>query len=178
MIINLISKKRNYTNKKKEYCDYLHIHKHKMSAYQIEDLSIDLLEKDPDLYFLVLESLENNGFGDLLKVKLNEKLYRGWYGNHVFCLYRLVGSLAEENHVDDMGMSLPPDSFYGGRYPEGISEELGITILDKMVSLGVNIHDTDYYDNKIIDCSSEGTLTYRTGNDHFREKVREYFNRT
>ena len=137
-------------------------------------LSIDLLESDARQYLRVLDSLDNDGVPkDVIKGKLNEKLYRGWYGNHVFCLVRLVGSINDETKSE----SFTPDSFYGAGLPEGISDDLGITILDKMVSLGVNIHDTDYYNDRVID-AKEGTLTYRTGNSRFNERVKHYFNQT
>ena len=138
-------------------------------------LSIDLLERDARQYLHVLESLDNEGVPkDQIKDKLNEKLYEAWYGNHAFCLVRLVGSINDETKAE--GFS--PDSFYGASLPEGIADDLGVTILDKMVSLGVNIHDTDYYGDKIIDASKEGTLTFRTGNARFKERVKHHFNQT
>jgi len=143
-------------------------------TYQINELSIDLLEKDPGQYLHVLHWLGNMGYEDSVKKKLNEKLYRGWYGNHALCLDRLVGSINDKTK----SMSLSPDSFYGSECNEGIHEDLGITILNKMVSLGVDIHDTDYYDDNIINASREGALTYRTENNRFKEKVKEYFDQT
>lgn len=142
---------------------------------EIKDLSIDLLERDAEEYLRVLESLDNEGVPkDQIKDKLNEKLYHGWYGNHAFCLVRLVGSINDETKADDFS----PDSFYGAGLPEGLPDDLGVTIIDKMVSLGVNIHDTDYYGDTIIDASKEGTLTFRTGNERFNERVKHYFNQT
>ena len=105
---------------------------------------------------------------------MNEKLYHGWYGNHAFCLVRLVGTINDETKADDFS----PDSFYGAGLPEGLPDDLGVTILNKMVGLGVNIHDTDYYGDTIIDASKEGTLTFRTGNERFNERVKHYFNQT
>jgi hypothetical protein len=142
---------------------------------EIKDLSIHLLERDGVEYLRVLESLDNEGVSkDQIKDKLDEKLYHGWYGNHAFCLVRLVGSINDETKADDFS----PESFYGAGLPEGISDDLGVTILDKMVSLGVNIHDTDYYRDKIIDASKEGALTFRTGNERFNERVKHHFNQT
>ena len=141
----------------------------------VDHLSIDLLERDAREYLRVLESLDNEGVAkDQIKDKLNEKLYQGWYGNHAFCLDRLVGSINDETKAD----AFSPESFYGAGLPEGLPDDLGVTILDKMVSLGVNIHDTDYYRDKIIDASKEGTLTFRTGNARFKERVKHHFNQT
>jgi len=142
-------------------------------VYGIEDLSIDLLERDAREYLCVLYSLDNDGMPkDRIKEKLNEKLYRGWSGNHAFCLACLVGSINDKTKAKGSR----PESFYGARLSEGLSDDLGITILDKMVSLGVNIHDTNYYGDNIIDEFKEETLTFRTGNERFKERVSHYFN--
>ena len=159
----------------KEYLFTMHGTSTRVTVMSIDLLSIDLLERDAQQYLHVLESLDNEGVPkDQIKDKLNEKLYQGWYGNHAFCLARLVGSINDETKADDFSS----ESFYGAGLPEGLPDDLGVTILDKMVSLGVNIHDTDYYRDKIIDASKEGTLTFRTGNERFKERVKHHFNQT
>ena len=141
--------------------------------YTIDDLTIELMEQDAVKYLEVLEYLEENFSGDEIKGKLNEKLYNAWYGNHLFCLVRLVGSLNENTRNGGH----TPDSFFGSGVPDGVPEDLGITILDKIVKLEVNIHDKDYYDDNIFTVVNHTqTLTYRDkNNDKFKQKVREYF---
>ena len=141
--------------------------------YTIDDLSIDLLEKDAERYLEVLVYLEKNVSTDEIKVKLNEKPHHSWYGNHLFALTKLVGSLNEDTRSEICS----PDSFLGAGLPDGIYEDLGIAILNKIVSLGVNLKDTDYYDDTIIDCvNGTENLTYRDkNNENFKQKVREYY---
>ena len=61
--------------------------------YTIEHLSVELLEEDAEKYLEVLVYLEKNVSIDEIKVKLNEKSSMAWYGNHLFALVKLVGSL-------------------------------------------------------------------------------------
>ena len=141
--------------------------------YTIEHLSVDLLEKDAERYLRVLVYLENTVSIDEIKMKLNEKPYHSWYGNHLFALTKLVGSLNDDSKSEICS----PDDFLGAGIPDGIPEDLGITILNKIVSLGVNLKDTDYYDDTIIECiNSTDNLTYRDkNNEQFKQKVREYY---
>jgi hypothetical protein len=141
--------------------------------YNIDDLSVYLLEKDAEKYLEVLEYLEKNVSIDEIKVKLNEKPYRSWYGNHLFALTKLVGSMNDDSRSEICS----PDSFLGAGIPNGISEDLGIAILNKIVSLGVNLKDIDYYHYTIIDVVNDTiSLSYRDKNNEiFKQKVREYF---
>ena len=141
--------------------------------YTIDHLSVDLLEKDAERYLEVLVYLEKNVSTDEIKVKLNEKPADIWYGNHLFALTKLVGSLNEDTRSEICS----PDSFLGAGLPDGIYEDLGIAILNKIVSLGVNLKDTDYYDDTILDCvNGTENLTYRDkNNENFKQKVREYY---
>ena len=141
--------------------------------YTIEHLSVDLLEKDAERYLRVLVYLENTVSIDEIKMKLNEKPYHSWYGNHLFALTKLVGSLNDDSKSEICS----PDDFLGAGIPDGIPEDLGITILNKIVSLGVNLKDTDYYNDTIIECiNSTDNLTYRDkNNEQFKQKVREYY---
>jgi len=141
--------------------------------YTIEHLSLDLLEKDAEKYLEVLVYLENTFSIDEIKVKLNEKPYHAWHGNHLFALTKLVGSLND----DSRSMACSPDSFIGAGLPDGIPEDLGIAILNKIVSLGVDLKDTDYYDDTIVDVVNKTNyLSYRDkNNENFKQKVREYY---
>ena len=141
--------------------------------YTIDDLSIYLLEKDAETYLEVLIYLEKNVSIDEIKVKLNEKPYHSWYGNHLFALTQLVGSLNEDSRSEICS----PDDFLGAGLRDGIPEDLGIAILNKIVSLGVNLKDTDYYDDTIIECMNDtGNLSYRDKNNEiFKKKVREFY---
>lgn len=141
--------------------------------YTIEHLSVDLLEKDAETYLEVLVYLEKNVSIDEIKMKLNEKPYHSWYGNHLFALTKLVGSLNDDTRSEICS----PDDFLGAGLRDGIPEDLGIAILNKIVSLGVNLKDTDYYDDTIIECMNDtGNLSYRDKNNEiFKQKVREYY---
>ena len=141
--------------------------------YNIDDLSVYLLEKDAEKYLEVLEYLEKNVSLDERKVKLNENPYRSWYGNHLFALTKLVGSLNDDSRSEICS----PDSFLGAGIPNGISEDLSIAILNKIVSLGVNLKDIDYYHYTIIDVVNDTIrLSYRDKNNEiFKQKVREYY---
>ena len=141
--------------------------------YTIDDLSVYLLEKDAEKYLEVLEYLEKNVSLDEIKMKLNEKPYHSWHGNHLFALTKLVGSLNDDSKSEICS----PGSFLGAGLPDGIPEDLGIAILNKVVSLGVNLKDTDYYDDTIIECmNATGNLSYRDkNNEQFKQKVREFY---
>tara|TARA_B100000900_G_C20399529_1_gene642155 strand:- start:186 stop:638 length:453 start_codon:yes stop_codon:yes gene_type:complete len=141
--------------------------------YTIEHLSVDLLEKDAEKYLEVLVYLEKNVSIDEIKVKLNEKPYHSWYGNHLFALTKLVGSLNDDSKSEICS----PDDFLGAGLTDGIPEDLGITILNKIVSLGVDLKDTDYYDDTIVDIVNKTNyLSYRDkNNEKFKQKVREYY---
>jgi len=141
--------------------------------YTIEHLSVDLLEKDAERYLRVLVYLENTVSIDEIKMKLNEKPYHSWNGNHLFALTKLVGSLNDDSKSEICS----PDDFLGAGLTDGIPEDLGITILNKIVSLGVNLTDTDYYGDTIIDVVNDTiNLSYRDkNNENFKQKVREYY---
>ena len=127
--------------------------------YTIDDLSVNLLEKDAEKYLEVLEYLEETLSTDEIKLKLNEKPYDVWYGNHLFALTELVGSLNDNS-----------------RSRICIPEDLGISILNKIVSLGVNLTGTDYYNDTIIDIVNDTEQIYYRDkyNEKFKQKIREY----
>lgn len=141
--------------------------------YTIEHLSVDLLEKDAERYLEVLVYLEKNVSIDEIKEKLNEKPYHSWHGNHLFALTKLVGSLNDNSRSEICS----PDDFLGAGLRDGIPEDLGIAILNKIVSLGVDLKDTDYYHDTIIDVVNDtNSLSYRDkNNEQFKQKVREYY---
>ena len=141
--------------------------------YTIEHLSVDLLEKDAERYLEVLVYLEKNVSIDEIKLKLNEKPYRSWYGNHLFALTKLVGSLNDNSRSEICS----PDDFLGAGLTDGIPEDLGIAILNKIVSLGVDLKDTDYYHDTIIDVVNDTiNLSYRDkNNENFKQKARGYY---
>ena len=141
--------------------------------YTINHLSVDLLEKDAERYLEVLVYLEKNVSIDEIKMKLNEKPYHSWHGNHLFALTKLVGSLNDDSKSEICS----PDDFLGAGLPDGIPEDLGIAILNKIVSLGVDLKDTDYYRDTIIDVVNKTNyLSYRDkNNEQFKQKIREYY---
>ena len=142
-------------------------------SYTIEHLTVDLLEKDAEKYLEVLVYLEKTLSIDKIKMKLNEKPYHSWQGNHLFALTKLVGSLNDDSRSEICS----PDSFLGAGLPDGIPEDLGIAILNKIISLGVDLKDTDYYNDTIIDVVNDtDNLSYRDKNNKiFKQKIREYY---
>ena len=141
--------------------------------YTINHLSVDLLEKDAERYLEVLVYLEKKISIDEIRVKLNEKPYHSWHGNHLFALTKLVGSLNDDSKSEICS----PDDFLGAGLRDGIPEDLGIAILNKIVSLGVDLKDTDYYHDTILDVVNDiNSLSYRDkNNEQFKQKVREYY---
>ena len=136
--------------------------------YDLEDLNQILLEKNPVKYLEVLNYLSAHYPRETIRSSLDEPLYQSWFSNHVLALARLVGKHGNLNSGRH---------FYGCDLPEGISEELGIQILDKMMSLGADIWALDYYDDPITVIFDSQLLGYRVENDRFKVKVREYYNR-
>ena len=137
--------------------------------YDLEDLNQILLVKNPAKYLEVLNYLSVHHSRETIRSILNESYERSWSSNHVLALAHLVGKHGENN---------TESRFYGSDLPEGISEELGIQILDKMMSLGSDIWALDYYDDAITVIFDSQLLGYRVENDRFKVKVREYYNRT
>ncbi len=136
--------------------------------YDLEDLNQILLEKNPAKYLEVLNYLSVHYPRETIRSILDEPQEESWFSNHVLALARLVGKHGEVNSGR---------FFYGCDLPEGISEELGIQILDKMMGLGANIWARDYYGDPINVIFDSQLLGYRVENDHFKVKVREYYNR-
>lgn len=136
--------------------------------YDLEDLNQILLEKNPTKYLEVLNYLSIHYPRETIRHILNEPQELSWFSNHVLALARLVGKHGESN----LGRF-----FYGCDLHDGISEELGIQILDKMMSLGADIWALDYYDDPITVIFDSQLLGYRVENDRFKVKVREYYNR-
>ena len=140
--------------------------------YDLEDLNQILLEKNPAKYLEVLNYLSVHHPRETIRSILNETQYLSWYSNHVLALALLVGKLINNDPDRPFGC------FYGSELKEGIPEELGIKILDKMMSLGVDLWALNYYDYSIITVINNGELLgARCCNDHFKTKVREYYNR-
>ena len=137
--------------------------------YDLEDLNQILLEKNPAKYLEVLNYLSVHYPRETIRSILDEPQELSWFSNHVLALARLVGKHGEVNSERH---------FYGCDLPEGISEELGIQILDKMMGLGADIWARDYYGNPITVIFDSQLLGYRVENGRFKVKVREYYNRT
>ena len=145
-------------------------------SYDLEDLNQILLEKDAKKYLDVLNYLSNHLSKEVVRDVLNQTTYDTWYSNHVLALAHLVGKL--NNYENGRGYYENGSGYYGCELKEGISEELGIKILDKMMTLGVDIWDTNYYDDTIITIINDNKLLgSRCGNDLFKVKVHEYYNR-
>ena len=144
----------------------------------LSDLSIQLLEKDPELYLEVLTYLSHEETGcakEELKEKLNETPYESWYSNHAFSLCRLVGKMNSEVLESD---EYDGCSYYGSSNPEGIDEDLAISILNMILLCGGDILAKDYYDKPPQEYLKEGegtSLFYRVNNEKFKDHVLEWF---
>ena len=113
----------------------------------IENLSIELLEKNPEEYLSLLEELSKNKdplFKETLQEKLNEKPYDSWYANHAYSLSFLVGIMNQ-----DALKQKRRGPYFGCCIPNGINTELAIKILRKIVSCGGDIN-CDYYDGPLL----------------------------
>jgi len=88
-------------------------------------------------------------------------------------LTELVGSLNDNSR----SRICSPEDFHGAGPPDGIPEYLDISILNKIVSLGVNLTGTDYYNDTIIDIVNDTEQIYYRDkyNEKFKQKIREYF---
>lgn len=144
---------------------------HRTISYDLEDLNQNLLEKNAQRYFDALNCLSNQYPVEVIRGILNQSIEDSWFSNHVLALALLVGKIPNYEQGRSFG-------YYGCELKDGISEELGIKILDKMMSLGVDLWDLNYYDNSIITTLNDSELLGgRCCNDHFKAKVREYYNR-
>ena len=65
---------------------------------------------------------------EVIRGILNQSIEESWFSNHVLALALLVGKLINNDPDRPFGC------FYGSELKEGIPEELGIKILDKMMS--------------------------------------------
>ena len=145
------------------------------SPIVLSDLSVQLLEKDPETYLDVLNYLadeETHCTKEELKVKLNEKPYETWYSNHSFALSRLVGKMNEKALDPESGFT--EGSYYGSSVPLGIDIDLAICLFDKIVEYSGDIFVKDYYEQDIVEYfdNHENTNFYRTDNEKFIEHVR------
>tara|TARA_A200000113_G_scaffold221615_1_gene233747 strand:+ start:1003 stop:1467 length:465 start_codon:yes stop_codon:yes gene_type:complete len=142
----------------------------------LNDLSPDLLEKDPELYLEVLTYLSHEETGcskEELKAKLNETPYETWYSNHAFAVCRLVGKMNSE--VLDSG-EYDEGSYYGSSNPGGIDEDLAISILNKILLCGGDILAKDYYDRtpqEYLEECEGASLFYRVNNEKFKDHALE-----
>ena len=147
------------------------------SPIVLNDLSIQLLEKDPGTYLDVLTYLSHEEIGcakEDLKEKLNETPYESWHSNHAFSLCRLVGKMNSE--VLEYG-EYDEASYYGSSNPEGIDEDLTISILNMILLCGGDILAKDYYGKTIQEYLKEAkdtSLFYRVNNEKFKDHALEW----
>jgi hypothetical protein len=145
-----------------------------MSGHRVllQNLSVELLEKDAAEYFRILDVLSRNeDLASALTGKLNETPYVTWFSNHVFALSRLVGKM-NQGALDEGTLS-----YYGSTIPEGIDENLAVSLLRKMVECGGNILAKDYYDEDVMEHfeSPEISNFYRTNNEEYCRVVKELY---
>lgn len=146
------------------------------SVYVLSDLSLQLLEEDPEKYFEVLTYLSHEESGctlEELKAKLNETPYETWHSNHAFSLCRLVGKMNPE--VLESG-EYDEGSYYGSSNPDGIDEDLAISIFGMIHLCGGDIMAKDYYENTLqgwLESAKETSLFYRVDNEKFADYVLE-----
>ena len=143
---------------------------------KLGDLTVDLLEKNPEKYGQALGIISVREDSEEVKKKLNEKPYETWHSNHLFSLSRLVGKLnPEAQDRENYGV----DTFYGSRNVEGIPTDVAINLLKMMMNAGGDITEKDYYGKNILEYLQGGdvTLFYRTGNEEYTKFVEEIFSR-
>ena len=151
-----------------------------ITPFAPSDLSVQLLETDPELYLDILNHLaheETHCTKEYLKEKLNEKPYETWHSNHAFSLCRLVGKMNEKALDPENGFS--ECSYYGSSMPLGIGVDFAISLFDKIVENGGDIFAKDYYDKDIVEYfdNQENTKFYRTDNEKFIEHVRGVYDK-
>jgi hypothetical protein len=148
------------------------------SVYVLSDLSLQLLEEDPEKYFEVLTYLSHEESGctlEELKAKLNETPYETWHSNHAFSICRLVGKMNSEV-LDRESDAYVEGSYYGSSNPEGIDEDLAISIFGMIHLCGGDILAKDYYGNtpqEYLEEAQETSLFYRVDNEKFADYVLE-----
>ena len=148
------------------------------SVYVLSNLSLQLLEEDPEKYFEVLTYLSHEESGctlEELKEKLNETTYETWHSNHAFSLCRLVGKMNSEV-LDRESDEYVEGSYYGSSNPEGIDEDLAISIFGMIHLCGGDILAKDYYENTIqehLESAKETSIFYRVDNEKFADYVLE-----
>lgn len=146
------------------------------SVYVLSDLSLHLLEEDPEKYFEVLTYLSHEESGytlEELKAKLNETPYETWHSNHAFSLCRLVGKM--NSNVLESGEYVE-GSYYGSSNPEGIDEDLAISIFGMIHFCGGDILAKDYYESTpqiYLESAKETSIFYRVDNEKFADYVLE-----
>ena len=139
-------------------------------SYDLEDLNHKLLEKDAQKYFNVLNYLSRKYSQEVIRSILNQGIYETYYSNHSLSLAMLVGTLSTRNNSNI--------NFYGDSNQAGISENLAINILDKMVQIGVDLWAHNINGENIMNIVINHSISYRTNNERFKVKVRDYYNRT
>ena len=148
------------------------------SPIVLNDLSLQLLETDPEKYLEVLTHLSYEETGcakEDLKAKLNETPYETWHSNHAFSLCHLVGKMNTE--VLESG-EYDEGSYYGSSIPAGIDEDLAISILNMILLCGGDILAKDYYDKtpqEYLKEAKDTSLFYRVNNEKFKDHVLERF---
>ena len=142
---------------------------------QVTDLSIELMERDPESYWELLcyfSGPYSHIPSNVLKQWLNEKPDTSWNSNHAFCVSLLVGKMNSEA-LESFGES--SDSYYGGRLTQGIDEDFGIKLLDKIIECGGDITAKNYYDDNIVEQIDGSNRFKRTGNEKFKEHLKEVY---
>lgn len=128
---------------------------------EASNLSHILLASDPQQYLDILVHCKNNQID--VSEKINTKEYETWYSNHLTCLSYMVGDLKNLENTNS-------HNFYGSQ--TSISNEMGIEIMQYLISLGVDIQDKNYYGQTVFDCiKEEEVLTSRINNNKFKEKL-------
>lgn len=129
-----------------------------------EYLNCYLLENYPGEYLGLLKSSIRNNID--IKEQIHNKDHHSWYSNHLICLYYLVGDLRSEHD----------GNFYGQN--SKIDETLAINIMNALFTLGINIYDTNFYEENImnlIENEENGIyyLTSRINNEKFKKELKK-----
>ena len=128
-----------------------------------ELLTRGLLESDYNAYLFLLNKAYWNGI-NIRKTLNDTNSYNSWFSTHAHCLSFLVGTRVRP--IDTGGGT------YYGKNHEGIPDEVGATILHRMIELGVDLTIQNYYGDTIMDQYQMVTDKYpRKNNTNFKNAV-------
>jgi hypothetical protein len=128
-----------------------------------ELLTRGLLESDYNAYLFLLNKAYWNGI-NISRTLNDTNSYNSWFSTHTQCLSFLVGTRVRPIDTDRAP--------YYGKNHEGIPDEVGVTILYKMIELGADLTIQNYYGEDIRQIlQGGGSSPPRENNTNFKSAV-------